>query len=292
MSFEIYLAEKKLTEKTVQVYSHDSHHFLNWLQGEDIAPALFTYGDLLEYMRYCYAGGITSRRLHAILGVVRHYCNYLIAVRQRSDNPAAGVFIKGLVRKLPANLLSMEELEALYRQYCLQLKEDVCKKIMLGLLIYQGITVAELIQLKSHHFRMKDCKVLIKGNRRSNERVLSLHATQVLLLQKYLDSHPFKDGYLFVEPKKTPVSEKNINNRLQYMFKVLQQLNDRVISARQIRNSVITHWLKHHSLREVQYMVGHRYVSSTQRYETGRLDDLKTELERHHPGAIGKGLSY
>lgn len=218
MSFTNYLEQKRLSAKTIEIYTHDSHHFLTWLQKEDIAQQTFTYNDLLEYMRYCYAAGITSRRLHAILGVVRQYCVHLIELKQRSDNPAAGVFIKGLVRKLPANILSMEELEELYRQYSIQLKEDVSKKIMLGLMMYQGVTVTELIKLKAHHFRMKDCKVFIKGTRRSNERLLDLHASQILMLQKYLSSNPFKDGYLFVEPKKMPVSEKNINNRLQYMF--------------------------------------------------------------------------
>lgn len=283
MSFTTYLKQKRLSAKTVEVYTHDSHHFLNWLQKEDIAAQTFTYNDLLEYMRYCYAAGITSRRLHSILGVVRHYCVHLIELKQRNDNPAAGVFIKGLVRKLPANILSMEELEELYRQYSIQLKEDVSKKIMLGLMIYQGVTVAELIKLKAHHIRMKDCKVFIKGTRRSNERLLDLHANQIIMLQKYLSSNPFKDGYLFVEPKKTPVSERNVNNRLQYMFKLLKQLNGRLISAKQIRNSVIIHWLKHHNLRQVQYMAGHRYVSSTQRYQLNNLDDLTSELQRHHP---------
>lgn len=41
--------------------------------------------------------------------------------QKRNDNPAAGVFIKGLVRKLPNNLLSMEEMEELYKQYSIQL---------------------------------------------------------------------------------------------------------------------------------------------------------------------------
>lgn len=285
MNFANYLEQKRLSKRTVAVYVHDSHHFLNWLQKEGIAEQMFTYSELLDYMRYCYAAGITSRRLHAILGVVRHYCEYLIATKQRNDNPAAGVFIKGLVRKLPANVLSKEELEELYQQYSIQVKEDTAKKIMLGLLIFQGITVGELIQLKSHHFRMKDCKVFIKSTRHSNERLLDLHISQVLMLQKYLDSHPFKEGYLFVEPKKTPVSEKNINNRLQYMFKLLKQLNSRLISAKQIRSSVITHWLKQHHLRQVQYMAGHKYVSSTQRYQLNNLDDLKNELQQHHPMA-------
>jgi hypothetical protein len=41
--------------------------------------------------------------------------------------------------------------------------------------------------------------------------------------------------------------------------------------------------LKANNLRQVQYMAGHKYVSSTQRYQVSNLDDLKNELWQHHP---------
>jgi integrase/recombinase XerD len=88
---------------------------------------------------------------------------------------------------------------------------------------------------------------------------------------------------LFIEPRKKEVSERNINNRIQYMLKQLRQLNPKVINPKQIRSSVITHWLKQNNLRQVQYMVGHRYVSSTERYQANNLDDLQNELQHHHP---------
>ena len=36
-------------------------------------------------------------------------------------------------------------------------------------------------------------------------------------------------------------------------------------------------------VREVQYMAGHKYVSSTERYRTDNLEDLQKELEKYHP---------
>jgi len=50
----------------------------------------------------------------------------------------------------------------------------------------------------------------------------------------------------------------------------------------QIRQSVITEWLKEKNLRTVQYMAGHRYISSTERYKTSNLEDLKDALNKHH----------
>lgn len=283
MNFTEYLQQKQYSKATVSRYTEGIENFLTWLHQEDIKEALFTYNELLDFMRYCHSKGISKRSVHNILCMVRHYCNYLISEGKRTDNPAAGVFIKGLIRKLPTNLLSTEELEELYKQYSIQLSVDSSKKIMLGLMIYQGVTVGEIMRLQKHHFKLKDGKVFINGTKRTGERTLHLHALQIPELQSYLNANKFKEGALFFEQIKTPVSEININNRLQYMFKQLKQLNAKVINAKQIRSSVITEWLRKNHLRQVQYMAGHKYVSSTMRYQANNLDDLQSELERHHP---------
>lgn len=284
MTFIEYLQHKKYSPATVDRYSESVERFLTWLNTESIAAAAFNYNQLLSFMQQASDQGITKRTLHGILCVIRHYCTYLIHEGKRTDNPAAGVFIRGLVRKLPANLLSIEELEELYKQYSIQLNVDGSKKIMFGLLVYQGLTVGELTRIEYRNIRLKEGRIKIGGTKTTNERTLDLHAGQVIELQQYL-GNKWKDGKLFAERKRKGISEKNINNRLKHMFSQLRQLNPKVINAKQIRSSVITHWLRKDHLRQVQYMAGHKYVSSTQRYQLNNLDDLKNELQHHHPMA-------
>jgi len=283
MTFTNYLLEKKFAKVTVHSYSRYNKRFLEWIAAEELFAETFTYNDLLEFMRHCKNKGVTKNTVHMILCIVRHYCNYLIHEGKRNDNPAAGVFIKGLVRKLPTNLLSIEEMEELFKQYSVQLNVDASKKIMLGLMIYQGLNVGEVMRLQSHHIKMKDGKIFIKATKRSNERLLNLQAVQITELQNYLTKNKFKEGALFIEVIKKEVSERNINNRIQYMFDQLKKLNPKVINAKQLRSSVITFWLRQNNLRQVQYMAGHRYVSSTERYQVNNLDDLQNELKEHHP---------
>lgn len=283
MNFTEYLQQKKLSPVTVDRYTIYSKRFITWLSDEELTAAAFTYNDLLEFMRYCGSNGVTKRTVHNILCIVRHYCNYLIHEGKRTDNPAAGIFIKGLVRKLPTNLLSMEEMEELFKQYSVQLNVDASKKIMLGLMVYQGLTVGELMRLQSHHIKLKDGKIFIKATKRTGERLLNLQAVQITALQIYLTKNKWKEGALLIEPVKKEVSERNINNRIKYMFDQLQKLNAKIINAKQIRSSVITEWLRKNNLRQVQYMAGHKYVSSTQRYQLGNLDELHNELRQHHP---------
>ena len=283
MNFTEYLQQKKYSGNTVKTYNFYILRFLTWLESENLSPESFTYTDLLEYMRDCQEKGITKRTVHNILCIIRHYSNYLTCEKRRTDNPAAGVFIKGLVRKLPTGLLNFEELEELYKQYSIQLNVEKSKKILFGLMVYQGLSVGELMRITAQDIKLKEGKIKIRGTKRINERILSLNANQMISIQQYILENKFKEGALFTELTKTKNSKRNINNRIKYMFHQLRQLNPKVVNAKQIRSSVITHWLGQNNLRQVQYMAGHKYVSSTERYQVNNLDDLKNELQQHHP---------
>ena len=57
----------------------------------------------------------------------------------------------------------------------------------------------------------------------------------------------------------------------------------RFTNFKQVRVSVITYWLGMYNLREVQYMAGHKYVSSTESYVVNRLEDLQSDIDKYHP---------
>jgi integrase/recombinase XerD len=283
MTFEQYLQEKRYSAGTIDSYRLYADVFTTWLSQEQLAGEQAGYADVLAFIKYLRAQGKSSRTIHYQLTILRHYFNYLIAEGRREDNPAAGLYIRGLVRKLPNNLLSREEMEELYHRYQLQIHVDREKKIMLGLLIYQGLQTEEVTRLEAAHIHLREGKIFIKGSAHSNERWLPLQAHQVLGLQQYLQANRFKEGIFLARPVRVDASKLNISNRMRHMISQLQQLNPKVISVNQIRSSVITAWLQQHPLRQVQYMAGHRFVSSTQRYQVLSTDDWQSELQKHHP---------
>jgi len=77
--------------------------------------------------------------------------------------------------------------------------------------------------------------------------------------------------------------QEELQNSLLHLNYALRKVNPKYKHAVQIRQSVITEWLKEKDLRTVQYMAGHRYVSSTERYKESNLEDLKEALSKHHP---------
>jgi|HubBroStandDraft_3_1064219.scaffolds.fasta_scaffold11076_3 integrase/recombinase XerD len=283
MNFEQYLQAKRYSPATISRYRLYEEVFTGWLSEEQLSGEQVTYNEVIAFMRHLHEKGKSKKTIHGQLNIIRHYFNYLIAEGQREDNPAAGVYVRGIVRKLPNNLLNRDDLEELYRRYQLQLNVDAAKKIMLGLLIYQGMQTEEITRLEAVHIHLKEGKIFVKGTPYSNERWLPLQAHQVVELQQYLQANRFKEGIFLARPVRVDASARNISNRMKHMIVQLQKLNPRIINANQIRNSVITFWLQQHNLRQVQYMAGHKYVSSTERYQVLSSDDWQSELQKHHP---------
>jgi site-specific recombinase XerD len=283
MTFEQYLQEKRYSLHTIHHYLLYAGVFTDWLDREQLTGEQATYNDVIAFMRYLNEQGKSKRRIHSQLNILRHYFKHLITEGRREDNPAAGIYVQGIVRKLPSNLLPMEELEELYRRYQLQLNVDPAKKIILGLLVYQGLQTEEITRLEPAHIRLREGKIFIRGTSYSNERWLPLQAHQVGELQEYIQANQFKEGIFLARPVRVDASKRNISNRMKHMIQQLQKLNPRIINVNQIRSSVITFWLQRYNLRQVQYMAGHKYVSSTERYQVLSTDDLQSELQKHHP---------
>ena len=59
--------------------------------------------------------------------------------------------------------------------------------------------------------------------------------------------------------------------------------NKKFINFQQIRTSIITYWLKQYNLRQVQYMAGHRFISSTENYLANQVEELQLDIDTFHP---------
>jgi integrase/recombinase XerD len=76
---------------------------------------------------------------------------------------------------------------------------------------------------------------------------------------------------------------ENFYGITQMMLKHLRKINSRIKNFEQIRASVITQWLKQYDLRKVQYLAGHKYVSSTEEYKVNVIDELQDDITKYHP---------
>ncbi len=51
----------------------------------------------------------------------------------------------------------------------------------------------------------------------------------------------------------------------------------------QIRASVIHNWVKQYGLRKAQYLSGHRYISTTEKFIVKDLTVLQKEVDKYFP---------
>ena len=290
--FVAYLLHKGYGINTTQRYAKDAENFLQWAEQNNIPTEQISYNDILHYIQGK-RQQVKQRTISTYVNSIKHYFNYLGITNQTLENPTSQIQIKGIKRKTLYHILSKQELESLYENYNTEklgnikenLRDRKRNKIILGLIIWQGLGTAEISKLENQDLKLREGKIYITGTRKSNERTLKLEASQIMDLMEYqYQTRP--------ELAKTNQSTKLIltsnggstfQNTITSLLKQLKKQNSKVTSIKQIRTSVITHWLKLHNLRKVQYMAGHRYVSSTESYQINDLDDLTEEISKYHP---------
>ena len=261
--------------------------FLDWLKEEQITITELRYADLMQYIKRESAAGNSKSYVCKKLTSIRHYLNYLVKTKQLKDNIAANIFIKGLSRRLPHDLLNEEELNTIYSKYQNKGLTGKRNKIILGLMIYQGLGTEDLGRLQEGHLQLPEGKIYIPSRRKSNSRTLELKGHQVLDLQEYIKK--IRPLILVVAEKESDKlfisigSSDRFSNVLAKLLKSIQVYMPQVNSVKQIRSSVVANWVQQYNLREAQYRAGHRYVSSTERYQQSNADDLKKDVQSFHP---------
>lgn len=260
-------------------------HFIKWAVAENVPIEHVRAADILHYLQ-SFNKQVKQRTLQNRVNSLRHYYQHLKSTGMIADNPAAPVKVKGVQRSILYHILSREELDSLYRDYpCLAAAASKRNKVMAGLLVFQGLGTGELSGLRLQDLRLREGTLYVEGSRRSNERILKLEPHQILDFMDYVQNvrpellqKTGKDSdRLLISPDKT------LYNPIRVLLRTLRQQQPAIRNLNQLRASVITHWLKKHNLREVQYLAGHRYISSTEAYQVNDLDGLQEEIERCHP---------
>lgn len=299
-AFIQYLLSKGYSSTTAATFNGDAGKFKTWLSKENIEIENVGYNDITAYLQSF--GRLAQHTKDCYLRGVKHYFNYLVQKEERTDNPAEFIQIKGIKRKTLYDILNRKELDNLYHHYTVvdengkdknqnwfkaKLLAQKRNKVILGLLLYQALDTKDLKLLSVQDVKLREGKIFIPGTRRSNERELKLEALQIMDMMEYMLTT--RKEILQLAGKQSEKlftsigASENFGNLMAKFIKRLQQLNKKVTSAKQLKASVIVHWLKLYNLREVQYMAGHRYVSSTESFLVNETDDLLADIEKYHP---------
>lgn len=294
-TFIDYLKTRQFSKGTIRTACVSINIYLAWVAQERIEAEQIRYQDLLGFMKFCRKKGMTQKSIKHYLNTVRHYYNHLIDEGLMVTNPTTGLVVKGIKRRALYHILETHQLHELYNRYPDQTYRDKRNKIMLGLLVYQGIRTEELGRLTIKDIKLREGKVDVLGSRNNNGRLLQLEAHQVLDMYDYilktrleiLGMNPKRKSQQKVETDQLFISEGgncySVSNFMTQLVIKVRKVNSSVVNAKQIRASVITKWVKQYNLRKAQYLAGHRYISSTESYLQNDIEGLKEEVLKYHP---------
>lgn len=306
--FKEWLRIKGYSGTTVETVAKAVGYFLQWAEKGNIADITGTgHNDVIAYVQHYNIKGTGKKTIAGYIMHLKKYFDWLMGEGEVNDNPCSNIKIKGIQRKVLHEILSTEEMEKLYNGYATEIaieKTEAMKcpppmtvqalarkrnKIILGLLVYQGLQTEEIIKLQIQDVKLREGKISIAGTKRSNGRTLKLESGQVFDLLDYINGT--RKQILHYKKITGPVQElflqlgegKNKSNMLSMLLVHLRQMDGKIKNLNQLRASAIVHWLKLYNLRKVQVMAGHKYIGSTEAYRADDLEGLKADIGNFHP---------
>jgi site-specific recombinase XerD len=295
--FYYYLKDNRLKETTAQEHIKNIERFTAWAKENDLSlpPSgedgrglgieHIKYNELLNYVQHLKSKSLSTSTVNIRISSIRKYYEHLKEEGITEVNPAKRLFIKGTIKKIVKDVISYTELETLYQQYAEYLDKKPTRekkqeqtrlrsKVITGLMIWQGVHSGDLERMETKNVNLQSGTIYIPSSARGNSRELKLSTVQIIPLHSYLNTLPKEQEKLF---------DCYAHNQITRITSELKGISQIIRNAQHIRASVIFHWLKMYDKRQVQYMIGHKWISSTENYEVQELDGLTDLLAKHHP---------
>jgi len=288
--FYNYRLRKGYAVKTIKTQNSYLNRFKSWLIIKNLRIENLNSENLLEclsWFREKSGESIASSR--NCLQAIRLYLDYQMENGVIEHNPAFVIKLRYGGDRAKAQPLPSKTMEAIYRWFApLKYKtnrENIVHQrdiAVLGLLLFQGLDSGDLERLRVKNIDLHKGTVYVPSSRSNAARKLKLESVQILPVQNYLLKVRTKVlRYQQGSDKLFPQSKmQDIVSRL--VERIKKQYPE-VEGSRHIRSSVIMNWLRTDHIRQVQYMAGHRRVSSTERYRNEDLHDLAGQLKKYHP---------
>ena len=307
--------EKRLSGNSVDAYMRDIEKFSNYIQRmfEDIGPAEVNQVMIEKFMQWLYDKETTASKQESflyekssqarILSSIRSFYNYLLMTDAIEILPTEFIATPKAGKHLP-DTLSVEEIDALISVIDPSTAKGVRDRAILETLYSCGLRVSELTSLGMGDlfFGGGYIRVIGKGDK---QRLVPISATARERIMQWIDhreqyatkkeskkeskKEPAKEG------KRRSIKSKSsdtlfLNNRGSALtrvmvFTIIRQAAelagiDKTISPHTLRHSFATHLLEGGaSIRQVQEMLGHESITTTEIYTHLDKSRLRSTIE-------------
>ncbi len=282
--------EKGYSDHTAAAYHNDLTQFLIYLAGDTISSWQDVgRAHVLNYILYLKERGYVSSTVARKIAAVKSFFHFLVADGVLQEDPSAAVDSPPVDKHLP-HPLSPEEIARLLAEPAKSNTPKASRdRALLELMYATGMRASEVIGLEVDAVDLKagTVRCLGKGNK---ERILPLHERVRAALRAYLeDSRAMllqgRDATaLFINHRGQPLTRQG----LWLLIKEYAAAAgiERKVTPHTLRHSFATHMLDGGAgLREVQQLLGHANISSTQVYTKVSTRRKREAYDKAHPRA-------
>lgn len=286
--------EKGASGNTVAAYKNDLQQFDSYVAGirgngkprewERLERDLIV-DYLLSLRRKNYAEATVARKVAAI----KSFFQYLQAEGTIHGNPAESLESPRVGRSLPKPLSVTEVDELLEQPMKRNTPEAKRDRAMLELLYATGLRVTELVSLDIDDVNMSGPYVRCLG-KGSKERTIPIHEQAAAAVAEYLNegratlAKTRKESALFVNRRGERLTRQGFWLILKQYAREANIAS--TVTPHTLRHSFATHMLRGGApLRNVQELLGHANISTTQVYTQIANEHVRQVYEKAHPRA-------
>jgi integrase/recombinase XerD len=287
-------AEKGYSNNTVVAYRNDLGQFVQFLMEQAGASSwgavnkehLVSYLNCLRGERE-YSPATVARKIAA----TKSFFHHLVSRGVISDDPSATLDSPKVRKYLPTSI-SEEEVDCLLRA---PTKHDSARgqrdSALLELLYATGMRVSEVVALNMGDVDLStSCVHCVNRNGKHKERVIPIYPRAVETLNGYLESarpkltHDERELALFLNHRGHRLTR-------QGLWLIIKKYVEEIgigspVTPHTLRHSFATHLLNGGAdVREVQGLLGHANVSTTQVYTQLSQEKLREIYDEAHPRA-------
>lgn len=288
-AFIDYLAgECRLAANTVAAYRRDIRRFHEWLGGRSI-PGL-TISDLSDFVGWLHARNLAPASIARHIVAVRMFFRYLQLEGVLKDNLTELLGSQKLWQRIP-KILSPGMISRFLETPGPLDTYRWRDRAMLEVLYATGCRASELSQLRLCDVHLEDgyCKCHGKGDK---QRLVPLGRQACLAVQRYLQlERPGLAARAPAPPSWLLLSRRGRCLRREAIWELVKKYALRAelpesISPHTLRHSFATHLLAGGAdLRQVQEMLGHASIATTQIYTHVDPTHLQRVHTAYHPRA-------
>ncbi len=287
--FSDYLIHtKSVSANTLDSYLRDVEHFLSFVEEEGLnSPVAVDVDFIKRYVKKMTDLKKTNSTITRNIASIRCFYQYLIISNQTQSNPAKAIKIEKTQKKLP-QILSGKEIELLFAQPDIKELKGCRDKAMLELLYATGIRVSELVDLNVEDINLHTG--MLSCNKAKAERIIPVYSTAISIVSDYI----LRTRSLIITPDGGQALFTNLNGRRltrQGFWKIVKGYTEQAgivkeITPHTLRHSFALHLLENGAdLKDIQLMLGHADISSTQVYAHLLNDHFKEVYNNCHPRA-------